>query len=46
MGRGHNGMKDEIEEVMLEGMQDNELTAGVFNGVGDPKQCKMCNQSN
>ena len=29
LGRGHNGMKDEIEEVMLEGMYDNELTAGV-----------------
>ena len=44
--RCHNGMKYEIEEVMLEGNEDNELTADVLNGLGDPKQCKMCNQSN
>ena len=30
LGREHNGMKDEIEEVMLEGIKDNELTAGVY----------------
>ena len=33
---------------MLEDIQDNELTAGFLDktiGVGDKKQCKMCNQS-
>ena len=41
-------MKGEIEEVMLEGIQENELTVGVYLdktiGVGDHKQCNMCNQ--
>ena len=27
---GRNGMKDEIDEVILEGIWDNKLTAGVF----------------
>ena len=46
--RGCNGMKGEIEKVMLEGLYDNELSVGVLDktiGVGDHKQCKICNQS-
>ena len=30
LGRGRNRLKGEIEEVMMEGMEDYELTAGVF----------------
>ena len=28
--RGRNRLKGEIEEAMMEGIQDNQLTAGVF----------------
>ena len=30
LGTGRNGMKGVIQKVMLEGIYDNELTAGVF----------------
>ena len=30
LGRGRNGMKDEIEKIVLESIYNNEQTAGVF----------------
>ena len=48
IGEGRIGIKNEIEGVMLEVIQDNELTAGVFrqdDRCWRYKQCQMCNQS-
>ena len=48
LGRGHNELKDEIEEVMFGDMQDNKRTADILEktiGVEDHKHVKYATKA-